>query len=235
MIQLQDIKNFIQGNYLMAMDLMGNKSLPHIKEQAIYRAMLCSDCLKAGKCVECKCATPGMFFSPEKIDAKYRWHKMLPKEYWDEYKKMHNINLLKDFTEIMSIENKNKLRYFTPEEFHIDGTGVIDKMNGEFLTKLDEFRHRLGEAVKITSSYRSPEKNAAVGGVKNSFHMLGRAVDIVCPTSQYRAKALKVALEMGLTVGIMNTALHLDDRAEQIVFHYYTRYSDNDVEGKING
>jgi hypothetical protein len=235
MVSKQDIKNFVQGNYLMVKDLLGGKQMDHIKEQALYRAMLCSDCLKAKKCSECGCATPGMFFSPEKIDSKYRWYKMLPKEYWEEFKKIHNITLMSDFKEIMSQENVNKLRYFTPNEFHIQGEVVFDKMNVDFLVKLDEFRHKLGMPVKITSSYRSPEHNAKVGGVKNSFHMLGRAVDIECPSSEYRAKALKVALDMGLTVGIMNTALHIDDRAQQIVFHYYTRYSDNDIEGKING
>jgi hypothetical protein len=32
---------------------------------------------------------------------------------------------------------------------------------------------------KVTSTYRSPERNRRVGGVRNSFHLSGRAIDIV--------------------------------------------------------
>src|SRR5574343_388184 len=35
--------------------------------------------------------------------------------------------------------------------------------------------------IVISSGYRSPEVNAAVGGSKNSQHMEGRAVDFTCP------------------------------------------------------
>jgi hypothetical protein len=31
---------------------------------------------------------------------------------------------------------------------------------------------------RVTSTYRSPEHNRQVGGVRNSYHMLGRAIDI---------------------------------------------------------
>jgi hypothetical protein len=30
----------------------------------------------------------------------------------------------------------------------------------------------------VTSTYRSPERNRRVGGVRNSFHLSGRAIDI---------------------------------------------------------
>ena len=32
---------------------------------------------------------------------------------------------------------------------------------------------------RVTSTYRSPEHNRLVGGVHNSFHLLGRAIDVV--------------------------------------------------------
>lgn len=40
-------------------------------------------------------------------------------------------------------------------------------------------RHDLGTpAIRITSGYRSPELNKAVGGVKNSAHVMGYAADL---------------------------------------------------------
>lgn len=43
---------------------------------------------------------------------------------------------------------------------------------------LDPLRVYLGRPIRITSGYRSPEVNEAVGGSKTSGHMTGRAVDL---------------------------------------------------------
>jgi hypothetical protein len=46
---------------------------------------------------------------------------------------------------------------------------------------MDEVRELLGWPVHVNSWYRSPKVNAAVGGSGRSQHMLGEAVDLVCP------------------------------------------------------
>jgi hypothetical protein len=46
---------------------------------------------------------------------------------------------------------------------------------------LEAVRIRLGAPVIISSGYRSPELNLAVGGSTNSDHMTGDAVDFICP------------------------------------------------------
>ena len=46
---------------------------------------------------------------------------------------------------------------------------------------LEQVRALLGGPVRITSGYRSPALNAAVGGSKASAHMSGYAADFVCP------------------------------------------------------
>lgn len=45
-------------------------------------------------------------------------------------------------------------------------------------TLLDPLRNDLGQPVRVTSGYRSPQVNAAVGGSRTSRHMLGLAADI---------------------------------------------------------
>ena len=44
--------------------------------------------------------------------------------------------------------------------------------------QLQVLRDYLGEPIKINSGYRSPKHNKAIGGVKNSQHVLGKASDI---------------------------------------------------------
>lgn len=42
-------------------------------------------------------------------------------------------------------------------------------------------RELLGRPVTITSGYRAPAVNQAVGGARNSQHMVGLAADFICP------------------------------------------------------
>jgi len=44
---------------------------------------------------------------------------------------------------------------------------------------LQKLRDKIHQQIKITSGYRTPERNKAVGGVHDSYHMVGKAVDIV--------------------------------------------------------
>lgn len=120
----------------------------------------------------------------------------------------------------MSLE----LRYFKPYEFMMDGVPVYSKMNDDFLLKLDECRHQCGVSMGISSSFRTKRYNQSVGGAPKSLHLQGRAVDVLVSSGAERAKVIKAALSLGLSVGIMENAVHLDDRPDQIVFHYYDKY-----------
>lgn len=46
---------------------------------------------------------------------------------------------------------------------------------------LEPLRNSIGKSIFVSSGYRSPMLNAAVGGEANSDHMLGLAADIVAP------------------------------------------------------
>ena len=62
------------------------------------------------------------------------------------------------------------------------------KENLEKLCKevLQPIRDKYGKAITVTSGYRSPKLNAAVGGVKTSQHVLGQAVDIKCTSTSIK-------------------------------------------------
>lgn len=79
-------------------------------------------------------------------------------------------------------------KHFTYEELTHTDTGlpnVPDKWQLHMLyhvsDKLERVRRLCGFPIPISSGFRSVEVNDAVGGVSNSLHLDGRAVDI--PTS----------------------------------------------------
>lgn len=112
------------------------------------------------------------------------------------------------------------LRYFDKEEFVMGKEIVFDKMDSDFLYMLDELRELAGIPMFITSSYRSPEYNAKVGGAKRSMHLKGRAVDISCRNSTDRAIIVFYALQLGMTCGINKSFVHIDNREGSRIFLY---------------
>ena len=75
---------------------------------------------------------------------------------------------------------------FSLSEFLVTSTGieniptkeVIDNIQKLVDNVLQPLRELYGKPIIITSGYRSPKVNKAVGGSKTSGHMIGTAVDI---------------------------------------------------------
>lgn len=95
----------------------------------------------------------------------------------------------------------------TAKKNRIDNTPTPEvRANLEKLCKevLQPIRNKYGRAITVTSGYRCPKLNAAVGGVKNSQHLLGQAADIKC-TSTTKAVLFNIIKDMikkgELTVG----------------------------------
>jgi len=55
----------------------------------------------------------------------------------------------------------------------------LAEINPRLVDALQELRDLAGEPVRISSGYRCPEHNRAVGGATRSQHLLGNATDIV--------------------------------------------------------
>lgn len=68
-------------------------------------------------------------------------------------------------------------KYFKVSEFVCKGSGE-NLIEQELIDKLDKLREEFGQAIRVTSGYRSPEHNARIGGHPNSTHIRGIAADI---------------------------------------------------------
>lgn len=84
-----------------------------------------------------------------------------------------------------------KIKYFKLSEFinsatanrlgidNIPSFEVVDNLN-RLADYLDDIREKFGKPILVSSGYRCPMLNKAVGGVVNSQHLKGLAADLVC-------------------------------------------------------
>lgn len=94
--------------------------------------------------------------------------------------------------------------------------------------QLQVLRDHIGSPIHINSAYRSPSHNAAIGGVPNSQHVLGKAADIVSrtltPLQLFQTIEKLIAqgkmIEGGL--GLYNSFVHYDIRGVKARWNYTT-------------
>lgn len=95
-----------------------------------------------------------------------------------------------------------------------DGSDPIF-IDTELVNVLQKIRTHFGKSVTITSAYRTPTKNKAVGGQTYSFHLYGKAADIkvkgVTPKT-VAAYAEKLLPKKG-GIGTYSTFTHIDVRS----------------------
>ena len=122
-------------------------------------------------------------------------------------------------------DKKEKVRYFNYSEFDspdVQGSGqLMDKI---LLEMLDEVRDKFDKPIHITSGYRTPAHNEAVGGTENSSHLKGLAVDIACDNSVDRFDLINCLLDVGFSrIGVAKTFIHADidfDKAQGVIWTY---------------
>ena len=103
----------------------------------------------------------------------------------------------------------------------------LDKMDQEFLYFLDDLREAFGKPIRVNSSYRDPNYNETVGGVKRSAHteIPCKAVDIHVENSRDRYTLVSLAIGMGARrIGIGETFLHIDQSTEKVQDVIWTYY-----------
>lgn len=105
------------------------------------------------------------------------------------------------------------IRNFKPEEF--DEPGM---MSQALVDLLDKLRDSVGMPLTINSSFREAGKNKSVGGVVDSQHLLGKAVDIAVSDGLEAFKVVSCAIRLGFTgIGVKRVSggagfVHLDTR-----------------------
>lgn len=101
-------------------------------------------------------------------------------------------------------KDKSRWNYFTEEE--------IKGLDYEFIALLDQARELAKVPFVITSGYRDWKKNMEVGGVADSSHLAGVAVDLACSDSVTRHKIVKALLDVGICrIFLYTKHLHCDN------------------------
>lgn len=104
------------------------------------------------------------------------------------------------------------LRYFNREEFSCQYTGR-NKIDDQFLIKLDHLRYVCGFPFIITSGYRDPSHPIEAKKKVAGTHAQGIACDIRVENGQQRYDIVKHATAMGFNgIGVADSFVHVDIR-----------------------
>ena len=109
------------------------------------------------------------------------------------------------------------MKYFNLSEFDSpDVKGSGEGMNEDLLQIIDKARDLFGKPIHINSGMRSVERNALVGGSKNSSHLRGLAIDVACDNSRDRYRLIEIFMLLGINrIGIAKTFIHIDNDPEK--------------------
>ncbi len=89
--------------------------------------------------------------------------------------------------------------------------GKKSDIDFELCIVLGKLEAEIGEDLDYTSGYRCPECNLKAGGVKDSAHLRGLAVDIRCHDSSLRCKIDDAAVNLGIRRrGLGKNIIHID-------------------------
>ncbi len=102
------------------------------------------------------------------------------------------------------------MKYFTQKELACPCCGASG-VTAELKELLDWLRDKYGKPIVVKSAFRCKKHNEEVGGVPESAHLTGEAVDIGCSFAGDRMKLMRLLHEAGVDrIGVAKTFIHLD-------------------------
>jgi zinc D-Ala-D-Ala carboxypeptidase len=108
-----------------------------------------------------------------------------------------------------------KWKHFTDEE----SFGLKD----DLMHRLDRARDLFGFPLVITSGYRDPAHNQSAGGVQDSAHTTGQAVDLRCADSEMQKRLCWALGAAGFhRIGVYSRHVHVDVDASKPMPAYWT-------------
>lgn len=118
------------------------------------------------------------------------------------------------------------MKHFNPSEFSCQcgcGGGYSD-MDAEFLAMLDDARGLAEVPFRLSSAYRCEKHNEAVGGVEDSAHTKGRAVDIIARSGFEKWRIICGLKKAGFVrIGINKKFMHADNdphKPQHVIWTY---------------
>ncbi len=127
---------------------------------------------------------------------------------------MSSLATIKVYSKAKDGEKKLSTNFRVREFACSDGSDPIF-IATELVDILQKIRSHFGRAVTITSAYRTPTRNKAVGGTTYSQHLYGMAADIkingISPKKV--AEYAETLLPKKGGIGIYDTFTHIDVRA----------------------
>ena len=104
--------------------------------------------------------------------------------------------------------------YFAITEFDSpDKAGSGFNMNKHFVELLDQARGIAGCPFRVSSGYRTQEHNKKVGGVSDSAHCKGLAVDLLYKNNNELYLILNALMKVGMTrfgISFKSNFIHVD-------------------------
>ena len=126
----------------------------------------------------------------------------------------------KETTPTPAVDDWDDIEFFSKKEFRCKCggrycNGYPAEIDLTMVRYADEIRRRIGKPISVNSGLRCSQHNANEGGVSNSQHLYGTAVDLGKPSGVTVAEMAKIAEEvMGNTggIGTYSWGIHIDSR-----------------------
>lgn len=107
------------------------------------------------------------------------------------------------------------VRHFNRAEFRCHCRCMGDTVDYELMDALEALRLTLGKPINISSGFRCAEHNKKVNGAKNSYHLLGKAADIIVAdvSPEDVARAANGLWPHKYGIGVYKGHTHIDVRS----------------------